>query len=464
MFRTVGDQPSLWESLLPEEVLRLPAELARVDALLDDPAFFAPFAAHFDPLIGRPSTPMECYLRLMFLKFRYRLGYESLCAEVADSISWRRFCRIPLDGKVPHPTTLMKLTSRCGEQAVAGLNEALWAKAAGQKLLRTARVRADTTVIPANVAYPTDSGLLAKAVGKLVRAARRVQAAGGAPATAMTDRRRAAARRVREIAAKLRSRSKLGREESTAAIRRVTGDLADLAGKTAAQAAAVLRNGRRAVPKALSGQMRGRLRRALEELAVTIERTGTIITQTRTRLAGQTPDGATRLVSLHDPDARPIRKGRIDRPVEFGYKAQVTDNDDGIILDYNVEYGAAPDGPQLAPAVERVARRAGHVPRAVTADRGYGQAAVERDLQDLGVRTVAIPRQATTSAARKKLEHSRGFHRLVKWRTGSEGRISYLKRGYGWDRTRLDSRHGAAIWCGHGVFAHNLAKIGALAS
>ena len=67
---------------------------------------------------------------------------------------------------------------------------------------------------------------------------------------------------------------------------------------------------------------------------------------------------ATRLVSLHDPDARPIRKGRIDRPVEFGYKAQVTDNDDGIILDYNVEYGAAADGPQLAPAVRpRTLRR-----------------------------------------------------------------------------------------------------------
>jgi transposase, IS5 family len=77
VFRTIGDQPSLWESMLPEEVLRLPEELARVDALLDDPVFFAPFAVYFDPLIGRPSTPMECYLRLMFLKFRYRLGYES---------------------------------------------------------------------------------------------------------------------------------------------------------------------------------------------------------------------------------------------------------------------------------------------------------------------------------------------------------------------------------------------------
>src|SRR5690349_20270817 len=158
-----------------------------------------------------------------------------------------------------------------------------------------------------------------------------------------------------------------------------------------------------------------------------------------------------RLVSLHDPDARPIRKGRIDKPVEFGYKAQVTDNDDGIVLDYSVEYGAAHDGPQLAPAVDRIHQRAGRVPHAVTADRGYGQPAVERDLQELGVCTVAIPRQAKTSPARRALEHSRSFHRLVKWRTGCEGRISYLKRCYGWDRTRLDGRNGAAIWCGHGV-------------
>jgi IS5 family transposase len=79
----------LWESILPEQLRRLPEELAWVDALLDDAAFFAPFVPFFDPRIGRPSTPMETYLRLMFLKFRYRLGYESLCREVPDSIIWR---------------------------------------------------------------------------------------------------------------------------------------------------------------------------------------------------------------------------------------------------------------------------------------------------------------------------------------------------------------------------------------
>jgi IS5 family transposase len=464
VFRTIGDQPTLWDAVLPPGLLVLPAELARVDALLDDSAFFAPFAPFFDPRLGRPSIPMETYLRLMFLKFRYRLGYESLCSEVADSISWRRFCRISLDGRVPHPTTLMKITTRCGEGAVTGLNETLWAKAVEAKVLRTNRLRADTTVVPADVAYPTDSGLLAKAVGKLARTVRRVHATGAASRTHVRDRRRAAARRVREIAGKLRTRGKLAREESTAAIRRVTGELVRLAETAAAEAQAVLRNGRRALRQIDNGRLRGQLRRALDELATTIERTGMIATQTRARLSGQTPQGATRLVSLHDPDARPIRKGRIDRPVEFGYKAQVVDNDDGVVVDYSVEPGAAPDAPQLAPAVERIKHRTGCAPRAVTADRGYGEAGVEKDLHELGVHTVAIPRKAKTSAARREIEHRRAFRRLVKWRTGSEGRISYLKRSYGWGRAKLDARSGAQIWCGHGVFAHNLIKIGALAA
>jgi transposase, IS5 family len=210
--------------------------------------------------------------------------------------------------------------------------------------------------------------------------------------------------------------------------------------------------------------MRGRLRRALGELAVTIGRTATVAAQARARLAGQMPGGATRLVSLHDPDARPIRKGRTGRRPGFGYKAPVTGNGDGIIVDYGVEAGNPPDAPQLAPAVSRIARHAGRTPRPVTADRGYGEAVTERDLQALGVRPVATPRRARPSAARRAVEHARGFRTLVKWRTGCEGRISYLKRGYGWDRTRLDDRQGASIWCGHGVFTHNLIKISALAS
>jgi len=121
---------------------------------LDDEAFFGPFEEFFDPRIGRPSTPMEVYLRLMFLKFRYRLGYETLCREVGDSFTWRRFCGIPFDGAVPHPTTLMKLTTRCGSTAVDGLNRALLAKVVEAKVVRTNRVRADTNGAPGERRVP----------------------------------------------------------------------------------------------------------------------------------------------------------------------------------------------------------------------------------------------------------------------------------------------------------------------
>lgn len=242
MLRTVNDQLSLGDAILPPELLVLPAELARVDALLDDPAFFAPFTPYFDARIGRPSVPMEICLRMMFLKFRYRLGFESLCREVGDSISWQRFCRIPLGTRVPHPTTLMELTSRCGEAAVAGLNEALLTKAATAKLIRTDKVRADTTVVEAAVAYPTDSGLLAKAVGGIAATVARIQAAGGATRTRVRDRSRSAGQRAHSIAAKLRLRGAAAREEGQAAVLRITGQLAEIAQAAVTDAQAVLRN------------------------------------------------------------------------------------------------------------------------------------------------------------------------------------------------------------------------------
>jgi transposase, IS5 family len=462
VFRTVNDQPTLWDAILPSELLVLPVELGRVDALLDDPVFFSPFAPYFDARIGRPSIPMETYLRLMFLKFRYRLGYESLCREVADSISWQRFCRIPFGTRVPHPTTLMKITIRCGDDAVAGLNEALLARAAAEKLLRTDKVRADTTVVEAAVAYPTDSGLLAKAIGTIARTVVRIKAAGGATRTRARDRRRSAGRRARSIAAKLKLRGQQQRDQAQAAVRRITAELAGIAEAAMAEAATVLRNAKRALRTA-SGARKGRLHRAINDLDTLMGRTQRVVAQTRSRLAGVMPESAHRLVSLHDVDARPIRKGRLGKPVEFGYKAQIVDNADGVILDHTIEIGNPADAPQLAPAIERITRRAGRTPRAVTADRGYGQASVERDLHDLGVRSVAIPRTSKPSASRREFEHRRAFRDKVKWRTGSEGRINHLKRSYGWNRTELTAIAGARTWCGHGVFAHNLTKISALA-
>jgi IS5 family transposase len=202
----------LWESVLPKEALVVPDELAKVDGLLDDPVFFEPFRPFFHPTAGRRSIPMETFLRLMYLKYRYGLGYERLCREVTDSVSWCRFCRVPLGGSVPDHSTLKKIAKRCGPEAVEALNRALLEKAAGNKVLKTNRLRADSTVVPADLAYPTDSGLLARGVVRLGGLVATLHTLGLATRTKLRDRSRSMRRRAHDIGAWLRRRTDTAKE------------------------------------------------------------------------------------------------------------------------------------------------------------------------------------------------------------------------------------------------------------
>jgi IS5 family transposase len=148
---------------------------------------------------------------------------------VSDSITWRQVLPDRHRSAGAYPTTLMKVTTRCGSTAVDGLNEALLAKAAQAKLLRCTRVRVDTTMVPANVAYPTDSGLLAKAVHRIAATGWRIEAAGGAVRTKVRDRSRAAGRRAHDFDANLRTRNAAAKVEALAVVHRKNAELADLA-------------------------------------------------------------------------------------------------------------------------------------------------------------------------------------------------------------------------------------------
>jgi IS5 family transposase len=150
-------------------------------------------------------------------------------------------CRIPLGFKVPHPTTLAKLPRRLGEDVVVQLNRALLARAAEHKVLRCHKLRADTTVVGANLASPTDLGLLARAVDRRQSTVKRVQQAGGATRTRVRDRRRSARRRAHQVAQALRSRT----DQAKQVVAEVLGELAALAERSAAEAARGARTTRR---------------------------------------------------------------------------------------------------------------------------------------------------------------------------------------------------------------------------
>src|SRR5438034_2873142 len=351
--RSVGE--SLWEAVLPAELRELPAELARVDGILDDDRFLAPFGSRLTARTGRPTIVIETYLRLMYLKHRYELGYETLCKEVADSFTWRRFCRIALDGRVPDPSTLMKLTKRLGPELLEKLNAELLSLAVERKVLRSRRLRVDTTIVEADIRSPTDSGLCAHAVSRLTRLATRIKAAGLAQATGLRDRRRSVGKRVRELsAARARGRRAL------ATIDRLTAEIA-------ARAKQTVREARWLASAARSDLAAGQHTGALVEQLEAAEQ---VLAQTDLRLAGQRtiPD---RRVSRVEADARPIRMGSPRRPTQFGYKARVADTAEGFVLADVPARGNPGDDGLLAGAIAK-ARASGMHVRTVYADRGFG--------------------------------------------------------------------------------------------
>src|SRR5439155_6476144 len=360
MLRERELEGSMWASVLPAERRELPRELAAVDALLDEERFLEPFRRRLTAATGRPTIPIETYLRLMFLKHRYGLGYETLCREVADSLTWRRFCRIALDGRVPDSTTLIKLTRRLGPGLVEELNAELLALAVERRVLRSRRLRVDTTVVESDTRSPTDSGLCAHAVSRLTRAAARVKAVGLAGGQAVRDRRRSVGQRVRRISAAL---ARGGRTRAT--VDRLTGEIAMRAKATVREARRLVDAARRALADGRAE--RGGLVARLERELVAAEQ---VLAQTDRRLAGERtiPD---RRVSLVDADARPIRRGNPRRPTEFGYKARIADTPEGFVIADVPQRGNPPDDVLLEGAIAK-AKRSGMQLRTVLADRGFG--------------------------------------------------------------------------------------------
>jgi transposase, IS5 family len=450
-----GQVESLWDEALPVEVRELPADLAAVDRLLSEPGLLAPIVAHWRceaaetrravMTDGRPTIAMETFVRLVVLKQRYRWGYRTLVAEVSDSIHLRRFCRIALSERVPDESTVRKLTRRIGSETVDELTRVLIAKATRAKRLRVRAVRIDSTVIEADVKYPTDSGLAAQGVRALAREGKRLALLVGETKRRVRDRSRALGARLRALTRTIRRRSGGAKAE----VLRLTGETGTLLERSIAESrrlAAVARS------RARGRGAKAKLRAAgeLEQLADRCER---VASQIKQRLAGEPIQD--RLVSLSDPDARPIRKGKLGRPNEFGYVAQLAELTEntrpgarGLILPPQSKPGNPAEN-MLLPSTVAELERLGLSPTEVAVDGGFQTGPTRETLSGLELKRLFI-------SGRQQPGSRRTQRRLQRYRTGCEGRISHLKRGYGLGRSRLKGDQGQQIWAGWSILAYNL--------
>ena len=444
----------LWDESLPVEVKELPQDLAALDGLLSDPELLWPLVERWRGEVretgrrvlteGRPTVPLETYVRLMVLKARYRWGYRSLVAEVSDSIHLRRFCLIALSERVPDESTVRKLTRRVGAETVSELTRAMIVKATREKRFRPRAVRIDSTVVEADVQYPTDAGLASAGVRTLAREGRKLAKLLNEKAARVRDRSRSMGRKLRAISRTIRRRSGEAKAE-VVALTGETGELLERSIREARRLAALAR--RTASGRGAKAKLKAATQ--LEELAGRCEK---VTRQIKQRVAGEAIKD--RIVSLADPDARPIRKGKLGQPTQFGYVtqlAEVTENTRrgarGLILPASTTLGN-PGENTLLPGTVAELKRLGISPREVALDGGFHTELTNTALADLAPKTVFI-------AGRQQPGSKRTQRRLRKYRTGAEGRISHLKRRYGMDRSRLKGDEGQQIWTEWAILAYN---------
>lgn len=445
MLRLKDGQIDIWESILPEPLRTLPEELAKVDKLLDDDRFLEPFLKNHHKRMGRPTYPIEKYLRLMYLKHRYNLGYESLIQEVGDSFTWRRFCRIAIDEEMPDPTTLIKARKRYGDEVIEQLNEALIQKLKEENRIKHRKLRTDTTVIESDIHHPTDATLMQDGVKVLTRIIKKMRSYASHATREFTDRTGEIKKKVLAIAKFLRRRTHQSWEE----IDTITSQIIAISEDVCTKAKSVLEQTKdkgRTHVKQLKNQL---------EQAITV--TDRLVDQAKQVVSGNriVPD---RMVSFFDPQARPIKKGKLSKTTEFGYKVRIDETENGFVTGYEVYQGNPSDDELLIPAVKHHIKQFSEVPHAVATDRGFGSKKNDKDLAELKVRHASVPRRGKKSKKRMEQESQPWFQDLQRYRAAGEAKISLLKRRYGLGRSRYRGYSGTNSWVGMGILAHNLRR------
>lgn len=404
---------------------------------------------------GRPGTPAEVVLRLLVLKHMRNWSYHVLEREVRANLVYRQFTRVGAE-KVPDAKTLGRLALVLGPQVIEQIHRRVIAIACERQVVRGRRLRVDTTVVETDIHYPTDSALLGDGVRVLTRTMKRIAQIAGRSGTPLRDRSRAVGYRVREIARASRSRTVQGPERLKRSYRALLYHTARVVGQAKRFAQEIVMGVKRA------GQPRQQLclEAARGDLQRMIPLLRQVMHQTRERIFKGNTHVPGKLVSVFEPHTEVIRKGKAAKPTEFGKMVKIQEAEQQIVTHYEVFEARPSDCDLLLPAIAVHESLLGRKPYLVTADAAFFSMENERAALEYGVKRVAIPNRSTRSAQRKRLEKKRWFRNAQRWRTGSEGRISLLKRRHGLNRCRYKGLPGIKRWVGLGVIADNLINLG----
>lgn len=399
---------------------------------------------------GRPGIAPDRLLRCVVLKHLKSWSFRELEYELRHSLLYRRFTRF-FEDPIPDHTSFSRTFALFGPEGTRQIHERVTQKAKELKLAPGRKLRSDTTAVETNIHYPTDSSLLADSLRVMTRALKRIAVGCADHSLKVVDHARAAKYRVLEICRAAKSFT----ETSRARFKDSYGKLLALSRQVRRQAGRVLEDRSAQQLKAQAGNLltvlvaEAQLRHYLPLVDQVIAQTQARIFEGETRCEGK-------ILSLFEEHSAIIRKGKPDKPNEFGRLVRLDEVENGIVSGYCIGVGNPADQQQWVPALEHHRKVFGRVPQLAAADRGFWSSANEKAALDMGVKRVVLPATGRLSAKRAEHQKQPWFRQGQGWRAGCEPRISTLKHQFGMKRAWYKGDAGFQRYVGWCIIAQDL--------
>ncbi len=459
MIGTTTHQSWLFYLPLAQQASQLKDDLLDpVDTLLTDPELVAlvrtclagrrPASAR----TGRTGMAPDRVLRCCMLKHLKGWSFRELECELRSNLIYRRFTHF--DAEVtPDFSTFSRVFATLSPAVTEQIHHRVVAVAREQGVARGRKVRVDTTVVEANIHYPTDSTLLGDGIRVLTRGLGRIAAECTRGAVDVVNHARAVKHRLLEISRAAKSLTNAGQQR----MRDSYHQLVALTRGVVRQATAVVKRvaaGRLTIVgdplhvDAYAGELR-------HDLPLVEQ----VIAQTKARVWGGNRHVAGKILSLFEPHTQVIRKGKAHKPNEFGRLVRLDEVEHGVVSGYHVLEGNQADTDSFLPALDHHQTCFGRAPHLATADRGFFSAQNEREAEARGVAKVALPARGHLSQTRAARQKERWFRRAMRWRAGCEATISTLKHPFSMVRAMYKGDHGFQRDVGWSVITKNLCAI-----
>lgn len=388
---------------------------------------------------GRNGMTAEQILRALLIRQMNQYSYEDLAFHLADSSTYRAFCRLGIGQPPPKKSALQKNIKRVKATTLEKINRALVLYARDQKIETGRKIRTDCTVVETHIHAPTDSSLLFDGVRVLARLMDQADEAFG---LRFIDHSRRAKRRAMGILNAPTAEKRLP----------LYRDLLKVTNKTVAEAdrvAAQLDKGQATEEASLLNAMV--LAHQLRHYGGLCRR---VIEQTDRRIVGgETVPAKDKIVSLFEPHTDIIIKDR--RQTLYGHKVCLTAGSSGIILEVVVEEGNPADSTLPVKMMKRHSELFGRPPRQASFDGGFTSQANLEEIKQMGVEDVAFSKRRDIPVT--DMAKSNWVYRALRnFRAGIEGVISFLKRSFGMDRCLWQGLPSFGAWVFSSVLACNL--------